>query len=750
MIDFRQAPSAALDNGGLRTTVCILMVFFAAFLTTLIFNKASKAQTSIAKPLPPSYQIEAVELDVNVEGQKARALLRHVIKNPGSAPMELDYLAPLPLNGAVAGLTLLRDGKELPGQVYDKDEAFRIYQEIVSRLKDPALIEYAGRSLYRARVFPLEPGKTATLELSLEWLLPKDDKRVDLVFPLAGPLTSGREAERQEVSVSIKGSEISGVYSPIQGVEISSSKDGAKASLKLSRGPAIPSFQLHYQEDAGSVGGLVLSHKPDADDDGYLLFLAEPAIVSDESPLPKTVVLVLDRSGSMGWEKMKQAVEALRFVLERLTEEDAFNIVDFSGSAKLYKPEIESVTPESRKAALEYVSSLRAGGSTNLGEALELSLSQVGEGQVAYVILLSDGEPTAGKTDEAELVRLAAKANHGARIFTFGVGYNVNARLLTRLSEEVGGAAAFVAPEESVEEKVSSLYTKISSPTLVKPSLAFSVPVNRLIPKRPPDLFLGSQMAMVGRYPAGGEAVATLRGEAKGGEMVFAYKTNLAAGPVPGGDFISRLWAERRVGELVEELDSLGGPELGSKAGDELISEIVDLAKRYGILTPYTSFLSLEDQNLQAADALVEQTRSNLSNLAQLTGPTANTQRRWRADVAQSLAPAPSPARPSVKEMREMKQEAALTDFAVSSSEAEMIPPTILAGRAFYQKSGQLVEGDLTEAEMGSIKQIARFSDEYFRLAKEMGPNGAVLLAQAEPVVFRHDGQAYLIQDEDS
>jgi Ca-activated chloride channel family protein len=254
-------------------------------------------------------------------------------------------------------------------------------------------------------------------------------------------------------------------------------------------------------------------------------------------------------------------------------------------------------------------------------------------------------------------------------------------------------------------------------------------------------------MVVVGRYPGGGRATATLSGTTRSGQSVFAYPALFADGPAEGGDFVARFWAERRVGELVDQLDRLGGPGPDSREGAELVQEIVALAKRHGILTPYTSFLSLEEQSLTADGDLVRQTRENLSSLNKVSGASANSQRQWRSNVADSFsAPqAPAPSMMSFEASHEMKEMAADTDFAVAASSGRLIPPRQLAGRAFFLKDGRLLEGDLTEKELQSLKTVNKLSDEYFQLAKELGAEGGILLAQSEPIAFRHKGQAFLI-----
>ncbi|MDR1656240.1 MAG: VWA domain-containing protein [Deltaproteobacteria bacterium] len=697
------------------------------------------------RPNAGQYKVEAVELVVTINGQKAEVLLRQTVFNPGSQPIELDFMVPLPLEGAVSGLNLLAGGKELVGEVYSRDEAFRIYQDIVRTLRDPALLEYADRGLFRARVFPVEPNKSTTLELSMSYLLPKDNGRVDFVFPLAGPLTAGQAVPRQEVAITVKGKGLSGFYSPIPGFEIDQTPDGARAELKVASEKVTPSVRLHFLEESGPMGGLIISHKPDPKEDGFFLFLADPVspVDPEKGKIPKTVIFVLDRSGSMEGEKFRQAQAALKFVLERLEPEDSFNLVDFQSSVDIFKPELVVMNASNRKEATSYVDRLRAGGGTNIGAAMTKALGQVPSGRPTYVVLLTDGEPTDGITSESQLTNHIETENsqRSANIFCFGVGYNVNARLLDQIAGAASGFATFVAPEESIEDKVGSFFSKLTSPVMIKPELTVNLEVNRQIPAKLPDIFQGSQTLAVGRYPKGGAAVFTLKSREGDHDLVFNYRTVLANTPTEGGDFVARLWAQRRVGQLIEEIDQAKAKGATS-AANEILDELVNLAKQYGILTPYTSFLALEDQSFSQESEIVERTRANLRGLDSVVGDSANKQRELKSDYLQApmaIAPGANPI---------MESEAFAVDHKLAASPmAQLSPPRNLADKTFFIKDGQLVDGSINEIDPKNLQTIVRFSDEYFKLAEKIGQGNMVWLSQAEPTIFNFGGVNYLIAD---
>ncbi len=701
------------------------------------------------------YQLEKIGLDVVIDGQKAHCTLKYSLYNPGNSPIEVDFLAPLPEGGTVSGLTLFDGQKEMPGKVYDKDEAWQIYRDIVAKMKDPALLEYAGRDTYRARVFPVPPKGRQTLELNFDYLVPKNDGQVAFNFPLAGPMTLGRQLE-QEVHVVVKDAPgLSGLYTPLAGAKIDH-QPGRDAVVTYAAGKsaALDRFRLYFQTGAGPLGGLVLSHKPDQDDDGFFLFLADPALVPAENGPAKNVIFVLDKSGSMNGAKFTQARAALRFILERLDRRDSFDLVDYNGQVQSWKPELMDMSPENRKSALAYVDNLRSGGSTNIEEALKTAFKLVGDpSQPSYIIFLTDGQPTVGEQNEMKLAELAKKADPkgAARLFSFGVGFDVNSRLLDRLSGQAGGTSVFVDPDEDLEAKVSSFFSRLTSPALTRPKLTADRAINQVLPEAIPDIFTGQQVVVVGRYPAGGETTFTLTGKKGDQAESYKYQVRLADGPTPDGQFIAGLWAQRRIGELIDQIDLAGGTP-----NKELVEELVRLSKKYGILTPYTSFLALEDQPITREAELAPLAADNLSIMQETVGQSANAQRAAKSAMKNAPASAPAPSgvqsefgggisvptqySPSVKEMARLDKQVA------AAPERNLSLPNQWAGQTFFFKNGQWQAENLSDDDLKNTTTIKQLSDEYFALAKKLKPEEMIWMTQKEPVVFNHDGINYLIE----
>ena len=719
----------------------------AVLLMLAVLPAAAQSREVIApepRPAPPvnsNFVLEKIGLDVVIDGQKARCTLKYVIYNPGNSDIEVDFLAPLPQGGTITGLMLFDGKQEMAGNVYNKDEAWQIYREIVASLKDPALLEYAGRDTFRARIFPVPAKGRQTLELNFDYLVPKNDGQMGFSFPLAGPMTINRNPV-QDIHIVVKDKPgLSGLYTPSAQAAIKhEAGQDAVVTYQSENTPVLDKFQLYFQTDAGGLGGLILSHKPDKDDDGFFLFLADPALdPKAQLEAAKNVIFVLDKSGSMSGSKFSQATEALRFILERLNEQDNFNLVDYNGSIFSWQPELMAMTPENRKAALAYVDNLRASGNTHIEGALKEAFRMISDPNAAnYVIFLTDGQPTSGETNEMKLTEIAAQANpkNGARLFSFGVGYDVNARLLDRLSGQAGGTTVFVNPGENLEDKVSSFFARITTPALTRPQLKGTLALNRVMPQELPDLFTGQQLVVVGRYPKGGEATFTLTGRQGDKEQNFTYKVNLADGPTQDGAFIASIWAQRRIGEIIDELDLKGHSQ-------ELVDELVQLSKKYGILTPYTSFLALEDQAITEQEELSRFAGDNLAIMQETSGESANKQRAIKAEMKASDAPAPQ-ASMTPAEMDGM----AMFDKRVvtSGAGAQIQAPNNWADQTFFYKNNQWQAENLTEKDLEKPTNIKQLSDEYYELAKKLNPEEMVWMTQKEPVIFNHAGVTYLIE----
>jgi Ca-activated chloride channel family protein len=608
------------------------LLLFGSALFGLSWSRGVAAQGIIvdrrpATPIARSYEIREVSIDARVRDQVAEVQISQTFHNPGSFQIESEFLFPLPEDGAVQNFVLLVDGRELAGRLLNKDEARRIYEEIVRTKRDPALLEYMGRGLYRTSIFPIPPGADRKVTMRYTQLCKRERDVVEFSYPLSTQKFTSKPIQRLSINISLQSRDaIKSVYCPSDDARIDRAGDH-EARVSLERRDVVPGndFRLVYTLRDGAVGASVISYRPSQGEDGYFLVLASPEVrAPDTRPLPKTVIFVLDRSGSMAGKKIEQARRALKSVLNNLREDDLFNIVGFDDRVESFKPELERYSSRSRDEAERFVDNIREGGSTNIDGALKSSLAMIrDDSRPSYVLFLTDGLPTIGENRELPIADNCRQNNrHRARIFCFGVGFDVNPRLLDRLSGGNSGTSEYVKPDEDIEAHVGRFYSKMTSPVLSDLRIELSgVDVNRTYPRDIPDLFEGGQIVLVGRYRQSGRTTLRLSGKVGVDRRSFEFPAELADSDRGSTyDFVERIWATRRVGYLIDQIDLSG-------QNRELVDELVSLSTRYGILTPYTSFLADERVPLHAALENSMRTRDSLQLLSEMSGASAVAQR---------------------------------------------------------------------------------------------------------------------------
>jgi len=759
-------------------------------------------------------------------------------------------------------MTRLVDGKEFPAKLLRAEEARRLYEDIVRKNKDPALLEWMGTGLFRTSVFPVPPGQKRTVSLRYSQLCRMQEGLTDFLFPLSTAKYTSHAVESVSFRVTIASeSDIKNVYSPTHAIEIKR-PDDRHATVTYSVKNEVPTsdFRLFYDVGKGKVSTRVLSYRPygprpdqkavdelrtrvyrfegeardlraagrhkeadehaqkardlrrqldemerrrepGRDEDGYFLLLASPQIKPrDGEPVKKTVVFAIDRSGSMSGNKMEQVRAALKFVVQNLRTGDLFNIIAYDSEVEAFRPELQRFDESTRKAALGFVEGLYAGGSTNIDAALRLALNQLQDSsRPNYVVFLTDGLPTTGVTSEAKIVVDAKEANRvRARLFTFGVGYDVNSRLLDKLARDNHGYTEYVRPNEDIEDRVSRLYRRIEAPVMTDVRIEFLLdehrveagnPINRVYPKGAIDLFAGDQLAVVGRYKTPGNAKVVVSGSVGGQTQRFDFPAKLAdRSGDEGNAFIEKLWAVRRVGEILEEVDLRGRNE-------ELVRELVELATRHGILTPYTSFLADENARLGDLAGNVSRADGRLRALEEYSGASGFAQRSLMGGLQRAKAPgeaqlAADAAFPAYGMGGKMggpggagygSSAGAMPGVAraargggrpaaQSESRAATMPgsgaPTIggpiekadremaqarqtvqnVGNKTFYLRSNQWVDSTVTKEQEGQATRIKQFSDRYFELAKRHGKTLSQYLAFDEPVLLNVEGNTYLIE----
>src|SRR5437764_1987031 len=621
-------------------------------------------------------------------------------------------------------------------------------------MRDPALLEYAGRDLFKVRIFPIEPRSRKPIKISYTELLRSDAGMVTYLYPLSTEKFSARPIKNLSVKIELKSAErLASIYSPSHKVEIK--RDGPnRAVIGYESKDERPDtdFQLVYSSDTRDVGLKLITYKPDGDD-GYFLLLAAPTLSKETKPAAKDVVFVVDTSGSMAGAKLEQAQKAVRFCVENLNGDDRFEIVRFSTEAEPLFHELVSADSDHRKRANGFVDDFKPIGGTAIADALQSALKVRPDknDRPFVVIFLTDGLPTVGSRNPEEIVANIKKAS-GIRIFSFGIGSDVNTQLLDQLAESTRAFSQYVLANEDLELKVSSFYTRIKEPALTNLKLEFTggVRTAKMYPSDLPDLFKGDQLVVAGRYTGSGEVEATLTGTANGREQTFTYKLKFDDRNTTN-DFVPRLWATRRVGFLLDEIRIHGETT-------ELRDEATDLARRYGIVTPYTAYLIVEDEDrrrVPMADRSMQSMSTDAPARAEVSKAWDGFKEKKDGDDAVANARSQNAFKFAEQSGASINYGAteSLRGFAlnVPSAPAESDRLTqytrqskFVNGRAFFQNGKQWID---TNAQNLSKRQRVQFNSEaYFDLLKQH-PEAAPWMALGQNVLLALDDTVYEISE---
>ena len=696
------------------------------------------------QPLPNALPVKSINIDAKINGQVATTHVEQVFRNDTPYTLEGTYFFPIPENASIVEFAIWENGKKLVGEVRTREEARRIYDEIVRRQKDPGLLEYAGKDLFQASIFPIPPNSDKKLELTYSQILKAESGTVAYRYPLGTgrnvwsrptPIedVAYRPAAQQQKFGTVSGTvEITGkealrnIYSPSHEIDVKR-KGETSATLSFETKGNDNDFQLFYGLSNNDFGMSLLTYR-EAGKDGYFLLQISPKDNISESELVnKDIVFVLDTSGSMADEgKMEKARAALLFGIRGLREGDRFNVIGFAGEEHLMENDLISANAQGKKRGEDFIQKLKPTGGTNINDALKAAVRQfTSSDRPKMLVFMTDGLPTVGETNVDKIITNAKETKvEGLRLFTFGVGYDVNTRLLDKLAAEEGGVADYVEPKEDLEVKVSNFFTKVSSPVLTDLDVDFGgLQTDMMYPRDIPDIFKGSQLTMIGRYKNQGDLdKLTLRLKGKTGKetRTFSYSNLDFPMRAETNDFLPRLWATRRVGWLVEQIRANGDNK-------ELRDEIVDLGTRYGIVTPYTSYLATDGSE---------------RNTMPTVGQRAVRDMPMTADkVARSESGAGAVT--LSKDAKKMKEEVQLNgggdDEALRTGLVKKV-----GLKTFYRQNGVWIDSEFKEESKLPEVKLTFASDAYFDLVtreKEI----ARFFSVGEQVVVVWKGKVYRI-----
>jgi Ca-activated chloride channel family protein len=660
--------------------------------------------------------VRSHRVDVTIENQVATTTIDQVFNNPNDWVAEGIYIFPIPEGATVDKFTMIVDGKSIEAKILTAEEARRIYDDIVRKMRDPALLEYAGQGAIQASIFPIQPFADSRIQIEYQQVVTAEAGLVRYLYPLNTERFSAQPLEQVSVHVKVASdTPVRAVYSPSHDIAVNRVDDTHfEVGWEAANVTPTTDFDLIYTVSQDQIGANLLSYYDPVAKEGYFMLLAAPGIAGPETfkAVEKDVIIVLDTSGSMEGEKIEQAKIALDYVLEHLNPDDRFNIVEFSTGVRLYD---DGLLPASEADdARDWVSRLQATGGTDINRALLEAMALVQPERPTYVLFLTDGLPTEGEVEIQQILSNVDSATpENVRLFSFGVGYDVDTVLLDSLSQEHHGRGTYVTPGQPLDEVVSGFYNNVSTPVLTDVDLDFGdVQVDDIYPQPLPDIFAGTQLVVAGKYRDGAPATITLSGMVNGQKQTFTYEGQSFA-ESGGDDFLPRLWATRKIGYLLNQI-RLNGEQ------PEWVQSIVDLSVRFGIVTPYTSYLITED------DILTQQGREGAAQkeserIQAAPTVTSGEQAVAEADAANSMAGGDSaPAAPAEEYADAVK---------------------LVGSRSFVNQEGVWIETTFDPSTMETIK-VQFGSDDYFKLL-DLRPDLAEAFAIGDRVIALSQGVAF-------
>ena len=743
-------------------------------------------------PLEVSYH----HVDVKIDNQVSITSIDQEFYNPNAQRLEGTYIFPMPKGAVLNKFSMEIDGKTMEAELLSADKARQIYEDIVRQMKDPALMEYAGQGAFKVRIYPIEPRGKKQIKLKYTQVLKLDSGLVRYVYPLNTEKFSAKPIPSISINIELASSlPLKTVYSPSHEVNIKRIDD-KHVTIKYETKSAKPDtdFELLYSQDDAELGVNLITQKSTGEEGFFLMFLNPNYSTKISKPLPKDIALVLDTSGSMSGAKLVQAKKALRFCIENLNLTDRFEIIRFSTEVEPLFNKLVEASPDNQTKAFKYVDSLSPIGSTAIDEAVQKALSMRPEDDTRpyYVIFLTDGRPTIGITDEDQIVKRVAgfpnaidqgKAGKTVpRVFCFGLGNDVNTHLLDKITETTRAFSQYVLPEEDLEVKLSQFYMKIKEPVLTEMQIQFPdwAGVSKMYPTPLPDLFKGEQLILAGTYKGSGDGTVTLTGMYGGNSKKSSYSINFPE-KREDNDFVPRVWANRRVGYLLDQIRLHGEHK-------EIRDEVTELARRYGIVTPYTAYLIVEDEKQrnvpdgfrslqtfhQDREARAQANQAYTDLKSSKTGINANMVARYGLAMQSSTvagsggrglqesdalyfqrngvstAPTPSSAGRGGGS-RTVSPQTPVNRIYTTSSDSAPLSQAIqqtrfVRGKTFYQNDSSWIDSTIQHNTGAKRIKIQFNSAEYFQLLSKKTEIPA-WLALGTQVQFILDGQIYEIYE---
>jgi Ca-activated chloride channel homolog len=609
-----------------RSLLNLLARRTVALLVLLLIPAAACAQsgvlipTSAQKPDPAILSLDEMTVDVKIDNQFARVRVVQIFGNHTDRVQEGQYVFLIPTTAAISDFAVWDGDVRIPGVILEKRRAEEIYQDLALQSIDPGLLkqerEDNSDTAFTVKITPIPAYGTKRLELEYTEALPVDNLESHFSFPFKpsqyGAQTVNHLSLRLQIASKFAMSDLN-LRSKLYALNFidnrpefkSASFEGNDIQLtedfSFSYGLNVPhtafEFLAYRAPERITADELRDPRLAEREPDGYF----EAGVVFNEAgrapgevaaPEARSVLIMLDTSLSMQWEKLDRAYEATEALLRSLTPQDSFNLMLFNDDVTAFNDKPADARPEQIDRALSFIKSSYLSGGTDLGAALERA-TQLSKAMPAKkeraIVMITDGNSSLGTTRLKALTERFQKANDAgprARLYVFGIGSDTNLRLLGELARASRGYFDWSRETDDLEFKLKGFVSKIGRAPIDTLKLANADAANfyQVYPDYEATAYDGTRLSFVGRYKRPGPAQLAITGNSEGKAVRLNQQVELPERE-DTHEHVPRLWARARVDALLRQIALNGETK-------EAIDEIIALSKKYKFVTPYTSFLA--------------------------------------------------------------------------------------------------------------------------------------------------------------
>jgi Ca-activated chloride channel family protein len=584
----------------------------AALLFCLFAFPAAAALEALDREGRPlgACPLRHTEASAEIAGFVAAVTVRQAFENPFDHPIEAVYTFPLPEQGVVHAMRIRTGERTIRGQIKRREEAREIYERARERGQLAALLDEERRNVFTQSIANLMPGARVEFEIEYREVLRYDAGAFEWVFPtVVGPRFSppGRVPDAERVTPPITpegvaaghdvriraaidaGVPILGLESRLHEIDVERPNERtARVSLRKGEVPN-RDFVLRWSVAAAELSSGVLVHRDGGQ--GYASFvLLPPARVTPREVAPKELVFVIDRSGSQSGLPLLKAKETVLWILERLGPDDTFRVVSFSNRTEQLFSAPERASADAKKRARAYLDGIDANGGTYMAEAIEeIAKAPADAHRLRIVAFMTDGYVG----NDYEVIDLVRRLRGTSRWFAFGTGNSVNRALLDGIARHGGGEAEYVLLNEPGDAVARKFWERIASPVLTDVSLEFrGFAVDEVFPVAPSDVWAERPLVFHARVPRAGRGSVVVRGY-RGGEAWREEIDVEIPERAPGNAALAATWARAKVDELLAR--DFAALQRG-QFPEQIQDQVVEIALAHEILTPFTSFVAVEER----------------------------------------------------------------------------------------------------------------------------------------------------------